>query len=79
MLVASAPPEMAPVSSPEAMPVTDAAPAAEGAAPPAEAAPRATNAVLPSTLPRDLSPWGMFLSANVIVKSVMVGLSVALW
>ena len=75
--VAAAPPEMAPVSSPEAMPVTDAAPAAEGAAPPAEAAPRATNAVLPSTLPRDLSPWGMFLSAVLPVKIVMVGLALA--
>ena len=75
--VAAAPPEMAPVSPPEAMPVTDAAPAAEGAAPPAEAAPRATNAVLPSTLPRDLSPWGMFLSAVLPVKIVMVGLALA--
>ena len=73
--VAVAPPEMAPVSPPEAMPVTDAAPAAEGAAP---AEPRhARHAVLPSTLPRDLSPWGMFLSAVLPVKIVMVGLALA--
>jgi biopolymer transport protein ExbB len=33
-------------------------------------------------LPRDLSPWGMFLSADWIVKAVMIGLafaSVATW
>jgi biopolymer transport protein ExbB len=28
-------------------------------------------------LPRDLSPWGMFLNADIIVKTVMVGLAVA--
>ncbi len=29
------------------------------------------------TLPRDLSPWGMFLSADIVVKAVMVGLAFA--
>ena len=28
-------------------------------------------------LPKDLSPWGMFLSADVVVKAVMIGLIVA--
>src|SRR5579884_70676 len=28
-------------------------------------------------LPRDLSPWGMFMSADIVVKAVMVGLAVA--
>src|SRR5262245_35900817 len=28
-------------------------------------------------LPRDLSPWGMFMNADVVVKAVMVGLVVA--
>ena len=28
-------------------------------------------------LPRDLSPWGMFLSADVVVKAVMIGLVIA--
>jgi biopolymer transport protein ExbB len=28
-------------------------------------------------LPRDLSPWGMFLNADVVVKLVMIGLAVA--
>src|ERR1700680_305200 len=33
-------------------------------------------------LPRDLSPWGMFLNADIIVKAVMVGLvfaSIVTW
>jgi biopolymer transport protein ExbB len=28
-------------------------------------------------LPRDLSPWGMFLSADIVVKTVMIGLAFA--
>ena len=28
-------------------------------------------------LPRDLSPWGMFLSADIVVKAVMFGLALA--
>src|SRR3954470_3880763 len=28
-------------------------------------------------LPRNLSPWGMFLGADIVVKTVMVGLAVA--
>jgi biopolymer transport protein ExbB len=28
-------------------------------------------------LPHDLSPWGMFLSADIVVKAVMIGLAVA--
>jgi biopolymer transport protein ExbB len=30
-----------------------------------------------AVLPRDLSPWGMFMNADVVVKVVMVGLVVA--
>jgi biopolymer transport protein ExbB len=30
-----------------------------------------------AALPQDLSPWGMFLHADTIVKSVMIGLAVA--
>jgi biopolymer transport protein ExbB len=29
------------------------------------------------TLPRDLSPWGMFTSADIVVKAVMIGLAAA--
>jgi biopolymer transport protein ExbB len=37
------------------------------------------EAALPSTtlLPRDLSPWGMFLNADIVVKLVMIGLAFA--
>ncbi|WP_441239205.1 tonB-system energizer ExbB [Bradyrhizobium sp. 930_D9_N1_4] len=30
-----------------------------------------------ATLPRDLSPWGMFMQADIVVKAVMVGLAFA--
>jgi biopolymer transport protein ExbB len=30
-----------------------------------------------ATLPRDLSPWGMFASADIVVKGVIIGLAVA--
>src|SRR5215469_6213977 len=30
-----------------------------------------------ATLPRDLSPWGMFLNADPVVKAVLVGLAFA--
>ena len=39
----------------------------------ASAAPRSTL----SQLPHDLSPWGMFASADIVVQSVMVGLFIA--
>src|SRR4051812_1451528 len=28
-------------------------------------------------LPRNLSPWGMFLSADIVVKAVLIGLALA--
>jgi hypothetical protein len=30
-----------------------------------------------ATLPRDLSPWGMFLNADTVVKAVLIGLAFA--
>ncbi|HUB64693.1 MAG TPA: tonB-system energizer ExbB [Methylocella sp.] len=81
-------PGVAPVSPPEAALPTAAAPPAAAApaaaaAPPAgaigamNAPPHATDAELPSALPRDLSPWGMFLTARVPVQIVMIGLAFA--
>jgi biopolymer transport protein ExbB len=35
------------------------------------------DAIPPSTLPHDLSPWGMFRAADMVVKGVMVGLAIA--
>ncbi len=45
-------------------------------------APEAPPVVGAAALPRDLSPWGMFVSADIVVKAVMIGLvlaSVATW
>ena len=39
-------------------------------------APGAPPAVI-FELPRDLSPWGMFMAADIVVKAVMVGLAFA--
>jgi biopolymer transport protein ExbB len=47
--------------------------AALGQTPDAPTAPVAGAAALP----RDLSPWGMFVSADVVVKAVIIGLAVA--
>ncbi len=48
------------------------APAASTPTAPAIAAPAAAL-----TLPRDLSPWGMFVAADIVVKAVMLGLAFA--
>ena len=41
-------------------------------------APEAAFAQVPnSLLPHNLSPWGMFLNADIVVKAVMVGLAFA--
>ena len=39
-----------------------------------EAVPAASAPVINALLPRDLSPWGMFLNADIVVKIVMIGL-----
>jgi biopolymer transport protein ExbB len=44
--------------------------------------PTSPQAVGLAVLPRDLSPWGMFMNADVVVKAVMIGLvfaSVVTW
>jgi biopolymer transport protein ExbB len=35
------------------------------------------NVVAVATLPRDLSPWGMYLNADLVVKAVLIGLAFA--
>jgi biopolymer transport protein ExbB len=58
-------------------PATGAAPsaAAPGAEAPAQAA--APTPDISFKLPRDLSPWGMFMAADMVVKAVMIGLAFA--
>ena len=80
---APAPAAQAPSTLPPA--ATDqAAPAPDSAAP---AAPPVNEALNPSTalpvpdaalkLPRDLTPWGMYQAADIVVKAVMIGLVLA--
>jgi biopolymer transport protein ExbB len=66
-----------PVAPPEVAPATEPSPPAGPPAKEPKSPPRITDALLPSALPRDLSPWGMFLSAVPTVKIVMVGLAFA--
>lgn len=64
-----------------------AAPAAEGQAPAADAQAVVPVAVDPATealvedtslgMAHDLSPWGMYKNADVVVKAVMIGLAIA--
>jgi biopolymer transport protein ExbB len=64
-------------SAPVAPPPTAPSPVPDAglAAPPATAADPAPAAI--ATLPHDLSPWGMFMAADIVVKIVMVGLAFA--
>ena len=86
---ATAPPAVALPAIPPAQKVPEAkapilpAPAETTAAPIVPAPLAEPNAVAAPpaafslTLPRDLSPWGMFLAADIVVKAVMVGLAFA--
>jgi len=70
-------PIMAQTAPPAAAPAAGPATPAELPMVAPKSPPRVADALLPSALPRDLSPWGMFLSAVPIVKIVMVGLAIA--
>src|SRR5580692_5672885 len=67
----------APVPAPAAAPATPAMSAPSSAAP-AEPAPDAAPPPFGGAqLTEDLSPWGMFLNADIVVKLVMIGLLLA--
>jgi biopolymer transport protein ExbB len=51
--------------------------AAAGSALAQDAAPDAGSLLGTAMLPRDLSPWGMFVNADVVVKAVLIGLALA--
>ncbi|MFD2052504.1 tonB-system energizer ExbB [Mesorhizobium calcicola] len=75
----AAPAPAAPAApAPAVAPPATMAPAQQqpGAQPntPAEAGP---STAMELTLPHDLSPWGMFMAADIIVKAVMIGLAFA--
>lgn len=70
-----------PATSTSAAP-TAAAAATPGASQADEAAPEDVDFGALGLLPRDLSPWGMFLGADLVVKAVLIGLvfaSVLTW
>jgi biopolymer transport protein ExbB len=76
---ASAPPVAAGPGAPPAMatPTVPPVPNAPAAQAPVTSAPATTPTPAPEItlkLPRDLSPWGMFLAADIVVKAVMIGL-----
>jgi biopolymer transport protein ExbB len=72
---ADQPPSVAAQSDSAAPRVPDATAAPAEAPAPAQAPARA---IIPSAaIPRDLSPWSMFLSADILVKAVMIGLAFA--
>jgi biopolymer transport protein ExbB len=68
-------PPAAPVQSTAQPAVPAAAPAAPSAAAPAAAKPDAAGGIAPAM--KELSPWVMFQSADIIVKAVMIGLAFA--
>lgn len=66
----------------EPPPATVSAPPAPVESEPSAAAipvrPKVASSSVPApALPRDLSPWGMFAAADVVVKAVMIGLALA--
>ncbi|WP_082766960.1 tonB-system energizer ExbB [Bosea sp. PAMC 26642] len=77
--IAQTSPGQAPATTSQpALPATEVAPAQSQPLPsrpsPAQAAQAAPS--LPA-LPHDLSPWGMFMAADIVVKAVMLGLAFA--
>ncbi|TIV08354.1 MAG: tonB-system energizer ExbB, partial [Mesorhizobium sp.] len=63
-------PQAPPVQAPATAPADPAIqPAASGAA--------SEEPSIPLSLPHDLSPWGMFMNADIVVKAVMIGLAFA--
>lgn len=70
--------QLAPAPQPVApLPEADARPAGEPAQPvPVDDMDGAESAAA-SLLPHDLSPWGMFVGADIVVKAVMIGLAFA--
>jgi len=81
---APAAPAAPPVAAPSSPAVANPAPpngelSPAGTSPPGTASPPPSPipSIGTAELPQDLSPWGMFLHADIIVKVVMIGLAIA--
>ncbi|CAN7195568.1 tonB-system energizer ExbB [Mesorhizobium sp. LjNodule214] len=77
-----APVTQAPAAQAPSAPAANAPAAAAPAEPqpgvqPAPPAAGEPSTAISLTLPHDLSPWGMFMAADIIVKAVMIGLAFA--
>jgi biopolymer transport protein ExbB len=76
------PPNTAPAAEPGSAPAAPS-PALDGPRPQitetsrGAQAPPSSDTLAAASLPRDLSPWGMFLNADWLVQAVMVGLAFA--
>jgi biopolymer transport protein ExbB len=68
-------PSPAPSPATQAPSAPNSAASADNATAPASSAQPTSVAI--AELPQDLSPWGMFLNADRIVKAVMIGLAIA--
>src|SRR5438477_7861524 len=81
---AAPPPIAAPPPAAQAAPASPAV-ASPAVASPAVAEPTAEQSEKPTrsaAIPHELSPWSMFMAADILVKSVMIGLvlaSLATW
>jgi biopolymer transport protein ExbB len=79
----AAPAAIAPSAAASSVAVpSDAAPSAEAPSAAVPAQPPQVTDVASALLPRDLTPWGMFMAADIVVKAVMIGLvfaSVLTW
>ncbi|MDP2411395.1 MAG: tonB-system energizer ExbB [Pseudolabrys sp.] len=74
----SAPTPDAPAATDQAVPAQE--PATPAASPLAETLNRSAAPPVPDValkLPRDLTPWGMYMAADIVVKAVMIGLVLA--
>ena len=74
---AASPDELPPFSAdPSAEPAVSDGPGSPDAAAPSPGEAAAEESKVPH-LPHDLSPWGMFMQADIVVKAVMIGLAFA--
>jgi biopolymer transport protein ExbB len=65
------------ISPPATGATTGAPPPTPQSVKPAAAVPSPPESDIRFKLPHNLSPWGMFMSADVVVKAVMIGLALA--
>jgi biopolymer transport protein ExbB len=71
---ANPPPSVEPPPAHLHEPVVTPAPPPAAPETPTDASAQGAKSVEAEKLPRDLSPWSMFVSADMVVKSVMIGL-----